>query len=254
MSDIKPHPRKSQADLTREWDRLAQERHRQISSGEDVSFENVVLPAVWRLFEPANKATVLDIGSGTGDFTARLAKLAGHVIAIEPSPASMTIARRVCRSISNVEFVESTLEQAAIDLNQRRVTSAVAVMTLMTTPDLSKFTRALATLLERGGLFVAIITHPWFWPVYWGYDKEAWFKYDREIFIEAPFRISRRRTEIKTTHVHRPLEQYVNVFAGCGLRLNALVEPFPPSEVQSLYPTQWQFPRFLGLRWEKVGS
>ena len=33
---------------------------------------------------------------------------------------------------------------------------------------------------------------------------------------------------------------------------NALAEPMPPVEVQCLYPAPWRFPRFLGLRWEKV--
>jgi len=70
--------------------------------------------------------------------------------------------------------------------------------------------------------------------------------------VEAPFVISRCRTDIRTTHIHRPLAQYVSVFAEEGFQLNALVEPMPAAEVQALYPAPWQFPRFMGLRWEKV--
>lgn len=68
---IRATPAKSHADLAREWDQLAEERHRQIASGEDLSFEYVIVPTTWRLFEGADRAVVLDIGSGTGDFTAR---------------------------------------------------------------------------------------------------------------------------------------------------------------------------------------
>jgi protein-L-isoaspartate O-methyltransferase len=250
MSHFKPHRLRSQADITREWDRLAKERDRQIASGEDISFDKVVTPAVWQLLEPADKAVVLDIGSGTGHFTARLAKAAGRVIALDPSSASMAIARRVCQSVSNVAFVESTLEEAS-SLDDLRATSAVAVMTLMTVVDLHRFATALTTVLSDAGSFVAVITHPCFWPAYWGYEKEPWFEYHNQIFIEAPFRISRHKARTRTTHAHRPLSEYVNIFAGSGFRLDELVEPYPSPQIESLYPAKWDFPRFLGLRWQK---
>ncbi len=252
MTGLRPCPAKSHAELAREWDRLAEERHRQIASGEDLSFEHVVVPTTWRLFEGADRAVVLDIGSGTGEFTLRLAQVAGRVIAVDPSRASVALARRVCHPAQNVRFVEASLEEAASSPDEGPVTAAVAVMTLMTAPDLRGFAKALAALLQARARFVATLTHPWFWPKYWGYEDEPWFHYEVETFIEAPFVISRRRTEVRTTHIHRPLEQYVNVFAEEGFRLDALAEPMPPPEVQALYPAPWRFPRFLGLRWEKV--
>lgn len=252
MTLIRPCPVKTHADLAREWDQLAEERHRQIASGEDLSFDLVVVPTTRRLFEGADGTVVLDIGSGTGDFTVQLARVAGRVIAVEPSPASVTLARRVCRDARNVRFIEASLEEAASVLDEGPVTAAVAVMTLMTAPDLRGFAKALAALLQTRARFVATLTHPCFWPRYWGYETEPWFRYEVETFIEAPFVISKRRTEVRTTHIHRSVEQYVNVFAEEGFRLDALAEPMPVPEVQALYPTPWRFPRFLGLRWEKV--
>src|SRR6266478_467554 len=76
VADIRPCALKTHADLALEWDQLAEERHRQIASGEDLSFEHVLVPTTLRLLEDANNALVLDIGSGTGDFTARLARIA----------------------------------------------------------------------------------------------------------------------------------------------------------------------------------
>lgn len=244
---------KSLAELAEEWDRLAAERHRQIASGEDLSFEHVVVPTVWRLLEGVNCSVVLDVGSGTGEFTARLAEVAGSVIAVEPSRASMAWARKVCKPLRNIRFVEASLEEAAGCIEEGSATAAVAVMTLMTAPDLRGFAKALATLLQRGAPFVATLTHPWFWPEYWGYADKVWFHYEVETFIEAPFTISKRRTEFITTHIHRPLQRYVDVFAEQGFRLDALVEPMPPPEKAALYPVRWRFPRFLGLKWEKLG-
>ncbi len=252
MTDVRLCPAKSHADLARERDQLAEERHRQIASGEDLSFEHVVVPTTWRLFEGADRAVVLDIGCGTGDFTARLARVAAKVIAVEPSRASVALARTVCQATQNVRFVEASLEDAASVLDEGSATAAVAVMTLMTAPDLRGFAKALAGLLQTRARFVATLAHPWFWPKYWGYEDEPWFHYEVETFIEAPFVISKRRTEVRTTHIHRPLDQYVNVFAEAGFRLDTLAEPMPSPEIQCLYPAPWRFPRFLGMRWEKI--
>jgi tRNA G46 methylase TrmB len=148
MTPIRPCPTKSHTDLAREWDQLAEERHRQISSGEDLSFNHVVVPTTRRLFEGSDCTIVLDIGSGTGDFTVPLAQMARKVIAVEPSQASMTVARSVCQSVQNVWYVESSLEEAANTLDERPATAAVAVVTLMTAPDLRGFAKALAVLLQ----------------------------------------------------------------------------------------------------------
>jgi SAM-dependent methyltransferase len=252
LTEIRPSPPKSQTDLALEWDQLAEERHRQISSGEDISFEHVVVPTIWQLLEGADPAVILDVGSGTGDFTSRLARIAGDVIAIEPSRASTALARAVCQDAQNVRFVESSLEEAVNAIEGRQVTAAVAMMTLMTVPDLRGVAKALAATLDAGAHFVATVTHPWFWPRYWGYEKEPWFHYETETFIEAPFVITKRRSNVRTTHIHRPLQQYVNVFANEGFRLDILVEPMPGPEVQALYAVPWEYPRFLGLGWKKV--
>lgn len=252
MTQIRQCFAKTHADLAREWDRLAEERHQQIASGDDLSFHHVLIPTIWRLFGGSDRSVVLDIGSGTGEFTLQLARTAGRVVAIEPSQVSMALARRVCQGVQNVRYVEAPLEDAASFLDQELATAAVAVMTLMTAPDLRGLAKALAGLLRTHARFVATLTHPCFWPRYWGYEKEPWFCYERETFIEAPFVISKRRTEVRTTHIHRPLEQYLSVFAEEGFRLDAFAEPMPPPEIQALYPKPWEFPRFLGLRWEKV--
>ena len=144
------------------------------------------------------------------------------------------------------------LRYGARMLTKHRSFTAVAVMTLMTAPDLRGLAKALAGLLRTHARFIATLTHPCFWPRYWGYEREPWFRYDRETFIEAPFVISKRQTDLRTTHIHRPLEHYLTVFAEEGFVLDALAEPMPAPDVQSLYPRRWEFPRFLGLRWKKV--
>lgn len=242
---------KSHEQLVSAWDELAEERHRQIISGADLSFHYVTVPAALSLLEGCNREVILDLGSGTGEFTVQLAKFSKKVIAVEPSRASTRLARKQCRNHDNVQFLEFPVEEVIGELSNANVTCAVAVMSLMTAPELDRVAWALGTILPPGSKVVAILTHPCFWPKYQGYDQASWFSYKKEIFIEAPFAISRCSTNINATHIHRPLEQYISVFSQQRFLLDAIVEPVPAPEIQALYPLPWRFPRFIGIRWEK---
>ena len=244
-------PPKSHRELMKSWDLLATERRNQIISGDDLSFHHVVAPTALSLLDGSDTSIILDIGSGTGQFTVQLAERSGQVLAVEPSRTSVHLARIACASMGNVRFFESYLEHVTDQLASFGVTSAVAVMSLMTAPSLQAVARSLRALLSPNANFVAILTHPWFWPQYWRYHDKNWFQYHKEIFIEAPFNISTRSTEVMTTHVHRPLEQYLSTLSEHGFYLETMVEPMPSFEVQKLYPRPWRYPRFVGLKWVK---
>ena len=250
---MRPHAPKSHAELIHGWDRLARERQRQIASGEDLSFCHVIVPMALTLLEGCDKRVVLDVGSGTGEFTARLAKLAGRVIAVEPSGVSNSYARENCRAHGNVQILESYVEDSVEELSDLAITSAVAVMSLMTAPSVDDVARTLSTILPPKARVVAILTHPCFWPRYWGYDQAAWFDYEKETFIEAPFVTSKCKTNVLTTHIHRPLETYCSIFAANGFVLETVSEPIPDEKIQKLYPAAWRFPRFIGLKWMRRG-
>lgn len=253
MTSASQSVRKERSDLSAEWDALADLRHEQITSGKDISFRHVLLPAILRLLDGTDLSRMLDVGSGTGELTQKVSEVVtGRLLGIEPSLRSVAIARQACASKSHVSFIEGTLEQVADRLQDRRFTGAVAAMTLMTVSDLPQFASSLATLLERNGSVVATITHPCFWPRYWGYEAEEWFRYESETFVEAPFRISYQTTPVSTTHVHRPLEMYISVFREAGFMLETLVEPMPSRVIEQMYPAPWDYPRFLGIRWRKL--
>lgn len=249
MSVVKPCPPKGHAQLALEWDRLADERHRQIASGNDLSFEHVLVPMSLELLEGADKTLLLDVGSGTGDLTNVLAANATRVFGVEPSAVSVDVSRQTCAGTTNVQFMQAPLENAQLSFSANQATAAIAAMTLMAAPELRGLANALSIVLKPSAVFVATIAHPCFWPRYWGYDTEPWFDYSSEIFITAPFVISRCRTDFTTTHIHRPLAMYIDSFARAGFTLDWIVEPIPSPDVQALYPEPWRFPRFLGIRW-----
>ena len=113
--------------------------------------------------------------------------------------------------------------------------------------NLDSFLSAAAGLLSTNGSFIATITHPWFWPQYWGYADAHWFNYEKETILEASFRISGEITDYVTTHVHRPLSRYLKSLSQAGFRVDRVFAPFPSEQVQTLYPARWKFPRFLAF-------
>jgi predicted TPR repeat methyltransferase len=235
------------ADIKREWDDAAIFRAEQIDTRKDLSFHLVLLPAIDRLRQSCNHHVVLDAGCGTGYLTQHVAASAGSVIGLDVSGVSVAIARER-HSAPNITYVEAGIESFAAGSRDGEFTLVTANMVLMTAPDLGGFIQAVARLLAPGGCFVFTITHPWFWPEYWKYSREPWFRYDQEIAVEAPFRISLEQTETTTTHFHRPLDMYANALGNAGFSVLDLDEPTPSKQEQTRYPDDWSFPRFLAVR------
>lgn len=239
--------KKNSSEVAREWDALAPVRERQLSKGLDISFRSVVTPALFRLLGRSDFTAVLDIGCGTGHVSEMLADKAGRLVAVDISAVSIELARRRLQGLPRVEVVNASVEDYARGVG-RSFTLVIANMTLMTTLDLNGVVEAASRLLRIGGHFVFTITHPCFWPRYWGYDSADWFNYFNEVEIAAPFRITGIDTGIETTHIHRPLSCYFSSLERRGLNPTLIVEPKPTGREHPDYLKGWSFPRFLGVR------
>ncbi len=234
---------KSQSVIALEWDALAHVRFRQISSGADLTFKYVLAPNILRLASGQKAKKIIDAGCGVGILTSLLAEKGDTVIGVDPSAESIAIART--NFGKTTEFFESTLESYA-QHHEADADLIISNMVLMNVLNLSGFVAAVHRVLRPGGAFIFSITHPCFWPLYYGYAQEPWYRYDQEIIIESPFRITAQPDcTLTSTHLHRPLETYVHAFVGAQLLIEALYEPMPPVEVSALYPTPWVFPRYL---------
>jgi 2-polyprenyl-3-methyl-5-hydroxy-6-metoxy-1,4-benzoquinol methylase len=228
--------------ISQEWDRLAETRDRQVRTGIDDSMTRVLAPAVLELLCSTDTKSVVDIGCGTGWLTARMARLARHVVGVDMSTRSIEMAMRGS-ALPNIEYVNSEFLRFA-RTHQHGFSVAVANMTLMTVVPLESFVRAIACVLKRDGHLILTIGHPCFWPLYWRYARCPWFRYWEETVIQAPFKIRAERTVVTTTHVHRPLDRYIAVFQNCGFRITKFKE---------LTGKGFALPRFLAVKCQKAG-
>jgi 2-polyprenyl-3-methyl-5-hydroxy-6-metoxy-1,4-benzoquinol methylase len=242
-------PRKTHSELAHEWDAVAEKRDHQIRSGADVSYNRVLVPEVIKLSREADLSLVFDGGCGTGTLTEILAKQASEVVAVDISRRSIAIAQNSPSKGRNVKYLVASIERFSEHYDGNPFSLAVLNVMLQDTPTLRATLSAVSALLRPSGVLVATLTHPCFWPQYWGYARAEWFRYERETAIEAPFRISGvRRPAGLTTHFHRPLSQYFEALDANGFALQRLREPMPSPRLEQTYSRRWRFPRFLSLR------
>jgi ubiquinone/menaquinone biosynthesis C-methylase UbiE len=227
--------------IAAEWDALAETRLNQIRSGVDRSFDLILKPAILQEVGQATSRSLLDVGCGSGSLSSALAARVRRLVGIDPSKVSIDLARRYHLS-HNATYFEASVEEWAAQQPQQ-YDFVVANMVLMDVADLSAALAAMSKLCKTNGTIHATITHPFFWPKYWGYDSAPWFSYMAETHIEAPFRIAAADTELWTTHTHRPLERYLSSFSAAGfraIRIKELIDPRP-----SVNASGQSYPRFM---------
>lgn len=240
----------TQAEIARQWNRVARLRAAQIQKGKDLSFTFILVPAIYKLSAQSDFTVVIDIGCGPGFLTKQLASKAQRLIGIDMSEEMIDLAKDQCANVTNVEFLNSTIENFARNIKKPFFTLAIANMSLMTTLHLNDVLKSVACVLRPGGHLVFTITHPRFWPFYHGYASKGWFNYKKEMLIEDVFRISLEspRDGPKTIHIHRPLEQYMVSLSKAGFVVDEICEPIPTKDIEAKYPEPWKYPRFLGMR------
>jgi SAM-dependent methyltransferase len=249
---IRPVESKDLRDIRGEWDKLAELRYAQITSGRDFSYSGILEPTIIRLLQESPFSNALDVGCGVGVLTSRITELCSRVVGLDISEFSLAFARRCNPAMHSLEFVAESVESFA-GTTAERFDAIIANMMLMSSPDLTATLKAMNELLTATGRLVITITHPWFWPKYWGYESAPWFVYEHEIVLEAPFTISADGpSQFLITHIHRPLEKYVTSILNSHLSLTALVEPSLPDDAPTEYRQRWEFPRFLAFVCKKA--
>ncbi len=230
------------------WDAIAPIRAADLDSGRDPSFNSVILPTVRTIFRQGRKPTsIIDIGCGVGRLTREFAKYSdGTVTALDPSPVSAQLASQYLASQHRFDVHNMTVQQY-VRLGYGGHGLAVACMVLQDVVHLDSFLVAThSLLLPRGRLLIAI-THPYYWPTYWHYDNEPWYRYDRVLFIRSEFRTSLARSGVQTLHVHRPLQTYFAALRSAGFLVEQLIEPMMPIAAQKRSGVEWNTPHFLFL-------
>lgn len=241
---------KNNINIASEWDLIAESRAEQLSNNMDISMDNVLIPYIVQSMSDATLNNVIDIGCGTGYATSKYGGKIKKLSGIDISSKSISEAAKKCKKFPEFKFINSSMEDFSKNTTEK-FSLGIANMTLMGVVNLDEVVKSASEVLLNESLFIITITHPFFWPFYWGYNNERWFNYNKEIEIEGSFNISLNTSNYITTHFHRPIEMYINTLINNDFRIIKISEPLPSNEIQELFPKKWEFPRFLGILCKK---
>ncbi|WP_083340379.1 class I SAM-dependent methyltransferase [Chromobacterium vaccinii] len=233
---------KTYAELAKEWDEIADKRYQQMANGIDNSYDKIITPFILDSTNKTDLTSLIDAGCGNGILLSKIESHAKASVGIDISKKNISIARNLCKTS---KFDCCSIEEFSKKNKKLKATTIICCMVLMDTPSLTDTVSALSRLLKKNGNLIWVITHPFFWPRYWGYENEDWFKYSDSIPIEAFFKISNEETTFKTTHTHHPLWKYINTFHNNGLSIETISELMPIKNDNFNLENQPNYPRFL---------
>jgi SAM-dependent methyltransferase len=184
--------------------------------------------------------SLLDVGCGTGSYTAALAGRGWDVTGVDISEDMLRLARE--RGVRAIHADASSLpfEDAAFD-------GAVSVLTNTDLDDLAAVVREIVRVLRPGAPFVYLAVHPCFVGPHSVYDPErglpelhpGWYRRVGR-YTEAPgiWRSSGVRIRVGASHL--PLGLFLQTFLDAELQLERIEEP-----------EEREYPFILGLRWRR---
>jgi 2-polyprenyl-3-methyl-5-hydroxy-6-metoxy-1,4-benzoquinol methylase len=237
-------------DIISEWNTNAAARHAQIVSGVDISYREILIPTIIGLIGDVSDKRIIDVGCGSGYLTAKLASCGANVAGVDPSSNMIRIAKNEYRNIPHLKFINETIEAFSSQHPNTDFDIAVSNMSLITIANMDTALMAINRLLIPNGVFVFNITHPCFYNQHRRYEPTTSFQYLLPHAQKGNFIISNdtKALPARTTHFHRPLQEYLRSLRAASFVVDKLVEPFPTPKTEKLYPKPWKTPRFLSMR------
>jgi SAM-dependent methyltransferase len=226
----------------------------------------LAIPAVLELLNPQPGTKVLEIGAGHGLLAPHIAKAGAKYTGVDVSEKLLRLARK--HYGNQGKFILGDARNLAIlpDLHRAEFDAVVFMLSLQDMEPLQPILQAAGWALKHGGCLVLLMTHPCFRVPRqsgWGWDEQRKLQYRRVDRYLTPLRVPMRSYPGKKTGVtlsfHRPLSEYINGLAACGLLLEQMKE-IPTYKVHTAEirakaknSANREIPLFVGMRARKTG-
>jgi SAM-dependent methyltransferase len=217
------------------WEQHASWWQREFASGSDPEYEELLLPLVARHLLGARR--VLDIGCGEGQVARRIAGLGAEVVGLDPAPSQL----REARARGNgPHYVRARAE--ALPCRNGAFDAVLLCLALEHVDAFDVAIHEVARVLENGGRFVLLLSHPLLQAPGSGWvdDQTVGEHYWRiGAYLGDHAETDEVAPGVSLRFVHRPLSRYVHAMGQCGLLIDDMEEPSPPA---ALLREVWRFP------------
>jgi SAM-dependent methyltransferase len=231
------------------WCNSSNLRREQIESGLDLTFNEVFKPAFIDRITALEPEKLLEIGAGTGHLSKEMFDLGFNVTAIEPSEGMYNVAADVLsqtevnlRNCTSFELGSNVLFDVAFSHLVAHVVD-----------DLYKFLESIAQHVVSGGHFIFSIPHPCFYNSYKMFFGSE-YNYMEPIMKNVSFNITNdhNNTISGVPYHHRPLSIYFNTLVKAGFAIDGFDETYPSDEIQKMYGSKWESPRYCIFTCKKL--
>lgn len=224
------------------WNEAANIRRQQIESATDLTFCSVFVPYYSKLVSKLSPLSLLEVGCGTGHLSLHLSKTMGSIVAVEPSKGMYKVAIDVLRDsgviIHNIPIQELPIVNP-FDL-------IISHMVIQTVPLLEDFFMSISCQMNERSIFSFSIPHPCFYNKYKQFIPNEEYQYLKQYHKDVSFFISKdiKQKISGVPYYHRPLSYYFSALKAKGLQVIDFEEICPTSDIQALYGTPWEYPRY----------
>jgi len=224
----------------------------------------IAIPAVLELLKPQPGEEILDVGSGQGVLAPFIAKARARYTGVDISGKLLQRARRY--HTHQGRFIQGDARRlpGLPGLREGGFDAVVFLLSIQNMDPLQPVLASAAWALKIGGRLVMLMTHPCFRVPRqsgWGWDEGRRLCYrrvDRYLTpLSVPMKSYPGQERGVTLDFHRPLQDYVNCLASCGLAVDCIKE-VPMHTARTSGPlakvenANQEVPLFLGLRAIKI--
>ncbi|GAB4510951.1 MAG: hypothetical protein OHK0046_08390 [Anaerolineae bacterium] len=227
----------------------------------------VAIPAVIDLLALKPGEQVIDMGAGQGVLAPYVAAKGAKYTGIDVSPRLLNYARqhhgeegRFLQADAARLHLESSMQAESYD-------AAVFLLSVQDMNPLEDVLRSAAWVLKVGGRVVLLMTHPAFRVPRqsgWGFDEDRKLQYRRVDRYLTPLPVPMKQHPGKESGVtisfHRPISEYINTLAMCGLLVDRMEEltigehSLKKNRTKAEKLADDEIPLFLGLRARKIAT
>jgi ubiquinone/menaquinone biosynthesis C-methylase UbiE len=226
---------------------------------------HLAVPAVLELLEPQPGEEVLDVGAGQGVLAKSIADARARYTGVDISEKLLRRARKRHGRCGRFIRGDARCLAKVPDLQAGGFDAVVFLLSIQNMDPLQSVLESAAWALKTGGRQVMLLTHPCFRVPRqsgWGWDEGRKLQYRRVDRYLTPLSVPKKpypgQEKGVTLDFHRPLQDYVNGLAGCGLVVDCIQE-IPTHKVCASGPraraknaANREVPLFLGLRAIKI--
>ena len=243
------------------WDPVADWYDGWMGKGGSEHHRQLAIPAVLELLEPQPGEEILEVGAGQGLLARPIAESQARYTGVDISERLLRRARKRHGRLGRFIRGDARSLAKVSSLRAGEFDAVVFLLSIQNMDPLEVVLESAAWALKAGGRLVMLLTHPCFRVPRqsgWGWDACRKLQYRRVDRYLTPLSVPKKpypgQEKGVTLDFHRPLQDYVNGLADCGLTVDCVRE-IPTYRVCTSGPraraknaANREVPLFLGLR------